>query len=384
MFEHRPSTYVLLLCTVFSTPCSLLSPAAAQEVQWRTDYNQARKEAAAKNRPLVLDFGAERCLWCKKLDATTFRDERVIHVMNEHFISLKVDADREAGLTQALHIQSLPTLVIAAPDGKILGMLEGYMEADRLHAQLQGALAGLGNSDWITRDYQQAAQAITASDYARAIPLLKSLSLDDRNPAVQLKAKQVLRDVEEQASGMLARASQLEGKGETSEAIAVLSEVVRTFPGTQAATESGPLLASLTAKSQILSHVRLRQARELLAQAREDYRTGQYLGCLDRCERLGTNFADLPEATEGLELAHAIKNNPEWLQQACETLSERLSGLYLVLAESCMRKNQPQQAAHYLERVMQAFPGTSQAETARLRLSTLQGQATWQAEFKKP
>jgi tetratricopeptide (TPR) repeat protein len=236
----------------------------------------------------------------------------------------------------------------------------------------------------MTRDYQQAAQAITASDYARAIPLLKTLSLDDKNPAVQVKAKQVLHDLEEQAGGMLARASELERKGETSEAITVLSELVRIFPGTQAAAESGPLLASLTAKSQILTHVRIHQARELLAQAREDYRSGQYLCCLDRCERLGTNFADLPEAAEGLELAHAIKNNPEWLQQACETLSDRLSGLYLVLAESCMRKNQPQQAAHYLERILQAFPGTPQAETARLRLSTLQGQATWQAEFKKP
>jgi tetratricopeptide (TPR) repeat protein len=308
----------------------------------------------------------------------------VINALNEHFISLKVDADKEAGLTQALHIQSFPTLVIAAPDGKILGMLEGYVEAERLHVHLQGALTGLSNADWMTQDYQQAAQAIAASDYGRAFVLLKNLAFDGKNSSVQMKAKQLLRDLEEQAAGMLARAGQLEEKGETSEAVATLSELLRVFQGTQAAVEGGQLLASLTAKSQILTQVRIRQARELLAQAREDYRTGQYLGCLDRCERLGTSFADLPEAAEGLQLATAIKNNPEWLQKACATLSDRLSELYLVLAETCMKKNQPQLAAHYLERIVQVFPGTPQAETARLRLTTLQGQPTWQAESKKP
>jgi thioredoxin-related protein len=381
MLERRLSTYVIV-CSVLSTQYPVLC--SAQEVQWRTDYNQARKEAVAKNRPLLLDFGTERCLWCKRLDATTFRDDRVVHVMNEHFISLRVDADKEAGLTQALHVQSLPTLVIAAPDGKILGTLEGYVEAGRLHAHLQGALAGLGNSDWMSRDYQQAAQAIAASDYARAIALLKSLSVEDRNPSVQSKAKQLLHDLEEQAGGMLARAGQSEEKGETSEAIAMLSELLRIFPGTQAATEAGPLLNSLTAKSQILTQVRIRQAREWLAQARDDYRTGQFLCCLDHCERLRTNFADLPEAAEGLQLANAIKNSPESLQRACETLSDRLSELYLVLAETCARKNDMQQAVHYLERIVHLFPGTPQAETARLRLSTLEGQPTWQAEFKKP
>src|SRR5438309_3832880 len=209
MFERRLSI-CMLFCSVLGTQYSVLSSAGAQKGQWRTDYNQARKEAVAKNRPLLLDFGTERCLWCKKLDATTFRDDRVVHVMNEHFISLKVDAEKDAGLTQALHIQNLPTLVIAAPDGKILSMLEGYLEAGRFHAHLQAALAGLGDSDWMTRDYQQAAQAIAASDYARAIALLKNVSLDDKNPSVQIKARQLLRDLEEQAAGMLVRAGQLE------------------------------------------------------------------------------------------------------------------------------------------------------------------------------
>lgn len=381
---HRPLALGLLLSSILSTPYSVLGSATAQEIQWRANYNLARKEALEKNRPLVLDFGTEHCFWCKKLDATTFLDPRVIAVMNEQFIPLKVDARRDARLTEYLRIQAFPTVVLAGPDGKILGTLEGYMEAGRFYDHLQRVLAGLRNPEWMARDYQEAANAIAASDYARAIALLKSITQDGKDLPVQIQAKQVLRDLEQQAAGRLARAKQLEEKGQTSEAMAMLSELLRVFAGTQAAAESGQLLAALTVKPEVQSQVRTRQARELLAQAREDYRTQQYLCCLDRCERLATSYADLPEGVEGVQLAAEIKNNPEWLQRACESLTDRLGGLYLALAETCIKKNQSLQAARHLEHVLQTFPGTPQAEMARVRLSNLQGRPTWQAEFKKP
>jgi len=71
------------------------------------------------------------------------------------------------------------------------------------------------------------------------------------------------------------------------------------------------------------------------------------------------------------------------LQQACESLTDRLGGLYLALADTCIKKNQSLQAARHLEHVLQTFPGTPQAEMARVRLSNLQGRPMWQAEFKK-
>ena len=134
------------------------------------------------------------------------------------------------------------------------------------------------------------------------------------------------------------------------------------------------------------AHVRhpdLNGAQALLAQAREDYRTQQYLCCLDRCEVLAASYADLTEGTEAVQLASEIKNNPEWMRQACDNLSDRLGILYLSLAETWLHKGQPQQAAQCLERVIQSCPGTRQAEAAQVRLSYLKGQTTWQTEFKK-
>jgi thioredoxin-related protein/outer membrane protein assembly factor BamD (BamD/ComL family) len=357
--------------------------AIAQEVQWRTDYNKARQEAVDKGRPLLLDFGTENCFYCKKLDATTFRDPTVVSVLNKSFIPLKIDAERNAALADALRVERYPTLVLAAPDGKILATQEGYMEALRCHELLQRALASVSNPEWMARDYQEAVKAIAASDFARAIALLRSVIEDKGNRPVQQKARQVLDDLEQQAAGLLARAKQHVDKGQTDEAVARISELVRAYAGTQAATEGGHMLGTLAGRPEITNQQRVKRARDLLAQAREEYRTQHFLACLDRCDDLAASFADLPEGADAIQLAAQIKNNPEWMKQVCESLSDRLGVLYLSLAETLLKKGQPQQATIYLERVVQTFPGTRQAEAAQVRLAQIQGLPAQTVDFKK-
>src|SRR5262249_21730899 len=149
-------------------PGLLLSAARADadEVQWRRDYNSARREAEQKGMPLVVDFGTNNCFWCTKLDETTFRDPAVVRLMNEKFIPLKIDAQQDSVLAEMLRIQSYPTIVLAAADGKILGTLVGYQEATRFHENLQRALASVTNPEWMIRDYQAASAAIRNNDFA--------------------------------------------------------------------------------------------------------------------------------------------------------------------------------------------------------------------------
>src|SRR5262249_42268999 len=207
---------------------------------------------------------------------------------------------------------------------------------------------------------------------------------DGKSRPVQVKAQQLLEDLEQQASNRLARAKQLQDKGQSSEALESISDLLRSFAGTNAASEAGQMLKTLMDKPEIKAMQRTRRARELLGQAREDYRTQQYLCCLERCEVLATNYPDLSEGVQAIQLASEIKGNPEWMRQACDTLSERLGVLYLSLAETWLKKGQPQQAMNCLERVIQTLPGTRQAEAAQLRLSQIQGHPTPRANFKGP
>ena len=147
---------------------------AADTVQWRKDYNAARKEAAEQGKPIFIDFGTEECFHCRRLDGTTFRNAEIVQILNDRFIPLKVDANREPALTQALRIQAYPTMIVASSDGKILGTIEGFMEAGRLNEHMQRALAVV-TPDWMARDFNEASKAISANDYAKAITLLKWL-----------------------------------------------------------------------------------------------------------------------------------------------------------------------------------------------------------------
>jgi thioredoxin-like negative regulator of GroEL len=356
--------------------------ARAQEVAWRQDYSQARQEAASKGRPLVIDFGTENCFWCKQLDARTFRDPEIVRLLNDRCVPLKVDAQRYATLANALHVQNYPTLVFASPEGKILGYQEGFVEAPALKEHLDKLLAAAvapaaptkaAAPEWMAREFREAGKACESADYGRALALLKHISGEGADGPVRTQARQKLQEIEAKANSQCTRARDLADRGKHGEAVEVLNDLARSYPGTLAAREGGRLMATLASRSVSRPTSGGARAQGLLAQAREDYRARQYLACLDRCEALLSGFADSQEATEAGQLAAEIKANPEWTKRACEQLADRLGMLYLAQAEGWLKRGQPQQAVFYFERVVQAFPNSRHAEVALGRLLQLQG-----------
>ena len=65
------------------------SLAADPKIAWRTDYNSARKESLETGLPILLQIGTEECFYCKKMEATTYRDANVVTMMG-NFIPLKI------------------------------------------------------------------------------------------------------------------------------------------------------------------------------------------------------------------------------------------------------------------------------------------------------
>jgi tetratricopeptide (TPR) repeat protein len=377
-FIPRWVRYSLLL-----TAAVLPAAASAQEVQWRTDYKKAREESAQKGLPIVLDIGTETCFWCKQLDARTFTDPAVIALLNERCIPLKVDATKQTTLAEALRIQSYPTLVFAGPDGRIIGFQEGFVEAPRMKELLTHAVAAVATPEWMNQDYKDAVRLAQDADYVKALALLKSIVEDGKDRPVQARARALVQDIEQQAAARLQRARQLLDHGQKAEALRTATEVAKAFEGTPAARDSAALVATLTGRPNPSDPLRAARARDLLTQAKDDYRSQLYSTCMDRCELLVANYGDLPEAVEATQLLKDVRGTPEILKVACEQVGDRLGGMYLTLAESYLKKGQPQQAVYYLERVVQVFPNSKLAEAAQARLAVLQGLPT-RSDSKKP
>jgi thiol-disulfide isomerase/thioredoxin len=127
------------------TPTSTKNTPAEKEpfkINWRTDYKSARQEASEKKLPIFIAFVKPDCPYCVKMDETTFQDAKVIGVVNEKFIALKVNCDEISELAISMRVESYPSFVFAGSDGKLLRpMATGYKDVGGFLEQLQGALS---------------------------------------------------------------------------------------------------------------------------------------------------------------------------------------------------------------------------------------------------
>jgi thioredoxin-related protein len=113
------------------------SPLRAQEINWRHDFAAARREAQETGRPMFLDFGTQACVYCQQLDATTFRVPAIAKLINDSFIPVHIDANRERVLTNSMGIHSFPTLVVLDPSGRTIDRREGFCEANTMAGFLE-------------------------------------------------------------------------------------------------------------------------------------------------------------------------------------------------------------------------------------------------------
>jgi thioredoxin-like negative regulator of GroEL len=370
-----PIRWNSLLCVgLLALHTSALRAQETPTIKWRTDYNSARKEAEAKKLPVLIEFVRPNCPPCAKMEQYTFTDARILNTLNEKFIPLKINGVEDVQLASRLNISLFPTLVLAGPDGRIKDTLIGYQEADALHDTLQRMLASITPNDAVQKDFQNALKWEASGDYARAILAAKNILEDNKGNAIEKNARELLQKIDKRANDRLAQAKSQIDNGQKVEALESLTEILRQYPGLAASNQASDLIAKLgQANGDLKSGLRTKRVRELLAQAQDFYKSKDYIPCLDRCEVILAGYADLPESQQAFALAAEIKNNPEWLQAAADVMTDRLGGVYLALSDSYLKRGETRLAQVYLQRVIQAFPGSRMAESAQIRLTQLQG-----------
>jgi uncharacterized protein YyaL (SSP411 family) len=66
---------------------------AHNPVNWYPWGEEAQKKATEENKLLIISIGYSACHWCHVLAHESFEDETVAKIMNEHFVSIKVDRE---------------------------------------------------------------------------------------------------------------------------------------------------------------------------------------------------------------------------------------------------------------------------------------------------
>jgi len=380
-----PIRWTLLLACCLLAAAPQVRAQEAGGIKWRADYTSARKESETKNVPLFIDFVRPNCPPCLKMEQQTFTDPRILKMLTEKFIPLRINGAEDTQLASHLKISLFPTIVLATPDGRIVSdpPLVGFHDADLLHERLQRVLAVLNPNDILKGDLDSAVKWEASGEYARAIGAVRNILDDPKAVSLHKNAQELLQKLEKRGDEHLARARDLHAKGQSIEALESLTDVRRQFAGVKASKDAGEMIALLIqGNTQLKLEQRTRRVRELLGQAQDFYKSKDYIPCLDRCEIIIASYGDLPEGQQAFMLSSEIKNNPEWLQAAADVMTDRLGGIYLALADSYLKRGDVTRARFYLERVVQAFPGSRMAESAQIRLTQLQAAAPTRADIQ--
>jgi len=99
---------------------------AYNPVDWYPWSDEALKKAAEEDKLLVISVGYAACHWCHVMEHESFEDSTVAAIMNEKFVSIKVDREERPDIDQiymdACHLLTQrggwPLNAIALPDGR--------------------------------------------------------------------------------------------------------------------------------------------------------------------------------------------------------------------------------------------------------------------------
>ena len=117
-------------------------PAKQPEVRWVRQWDAALKRAQQTRKPLLVDFWAEWCGWCHRLDQTTYVDPVVVK-MSEDFVPVKVNTEgtpREVEVARRYDVSSLPTIAFLSPAGRVILRLNGFQGPGQFPRTMETAL----------------------------------------------------------------------------------------------------------------------------------------------------------------------------------------------------------------------------------------------------
>jgi len=113
----------------------------ATQVEWEESWDSAFARAKTEGKPVLVSFGAEWCVWCKKLESTTYRDSAVMSLISDSMVPLILDVDNAGReLSDEYGVESLPTVLVFSPNGTEQGRINGYLPPGQFAEVMKGIL----------------------------------------------------------------------------------------------------------------------------------------------------------------------------------------------------------------------------------------------------
>lgn len=128
---------VLLTALAFGLSFPLLAQTNFRSISFSEAMDAARQE----KKLVFIDFYTDWCGPCKKMARETFPQKKVGDFMNEKFVCLKLNAEKEGkDLAARFSVKAYPTFIVLDANEKVQAELKGAMDGDAFIAKLQAGL----------------------------------------------------------------------------------------------------------------------------------------------------------------------------------------------------------------------------------------------------
>lgn len=97
-------------------------------VTFLTELSPALEAAKAQNKPVFVYARSEYCHWCKKFEEESFTNKTIIDRLNEIFILVSIDVDKQKSETRNFRVVGTPTEIFLDSNGTEIKRIPGYVD----------------------------------------------------------------------------------------------------------------------------------------------------------------------------------------------------------------------------------------------------------------
>jgi thiol:disulfide interchange protein len=119
---------------------------ASESINWRS-YEEGMVLGKIEKKKVFLHFYADWCAFCRKMAKDTFQDSTVIAYLNENFIPVMVNTDKDQETAADYGVLGLPFTVFLTEVGEPIVSVPGYIPPDTLLSMLK-EINGLKKSSY--------------------------------------------------------------------------------------------------------------------------------------------------------------------------------------------------------------------------------------------